>query len=558
MTHRNSLGRLGRAALALAAATGLGLALTPVGPAFAADGTTIDPNAATSLTIVRYDNSTPESSTPATGTTDDKPKDGKFLAGASYTAAPVLDGPAPDGKPLDLTKQSAWEYLTSLGQATPGNLGNAISGDSPNVTDAKTGTVTFTTLKVGAYWVTESLSPEAQAAGYSPVDPFLVTIPMTNPNDPDNWNYNPIVYPKSKSITISKGINDADDFGRGATVDWTITAPVPADRPKAALTSLSITDDFNGQVGITADSIKVFAKLKTENSPEYPLTADTNYTLAGPDIAENRWGRFTVTPTLGSEIQTGPEGTPTATALTNKSVDSIIVRVSAPVLNVTDDGALLDKTTAGVTAGPDLVHGDLYDQAKLSATWEGGFTAAPVASVVTKWGTLTVTKTRANSETAIPGAQFAIFNSATDAQNAVKAGQAGATDLSKALTFRLPGGSETTQLFTTDDNGKFTVPGLRFSDFYNNATGTSHPYYLAEVKAAPTYELNPEVKEFVIDKDNVDLQLSVTDAPSNGGFKLPLAGGPGIAALLGLGLLLMAGSYAAYRRLGASDRKRSS
>lgn len=184
--------------------------------AFAAEGATgttakmptIDTERTGSITIHKYEyNGT--GGVAGTGNADDTiPVGATALAGVEYTVWKISDltnyyeynstGDLP--KPTDFTVEkdgSSWKLKKN------GTPDGTLIGSQ--ITDA-TGVVTFGDLAVGIYYVNETKAPDKV---YSPVAAsqgagFLVSIPMTNPKNNDEWLYDVNVFPKNK--TASGGV----------------------------------------------------------------------------------------------------------------------------------------------------------------------------------------------------------------------------------------------------------------------------------------------------------------------------------------------------------------
>lgn len=185
--------------------------------AFAAEGSTttatttkstIDTTKRGSITIHKYEyNGT--GGNEGTGNADDRIPDGATaLAGVEYTVWKISDltnyyeynstGDLPKTTDFTVEKDgSSWKLKKN------GTPDGTLIGSQP--TDA-TGVVTFGDLAVGIYYVNETKAPDKV---YSPVAAsqgagFLVSIPMTNPKNNDEWLYDVNVFPKNK--TASGGV----------------------------------------------------------------------------------------------------------------------------------------------------------------------------------------------------------------------------------------------------------------------------------------------------------------------------------------------------------------
>ena len=185
--------------------------------AFAADGSTpgttpkmptIDKERTGSITIHKYEyNGTGGSE--GTGNADDTvPEGATALAGVEYTVWKISDltnyyeynstEKLPEATDFTVEKDGSSWKLKKKGTPDGTLIGSQI-------TDA-TGVVTFGRLDVGIYYVNETKAPDKV---YSPVAAsqgagFLVSIPMTNPKNHDEWLYDVNVFPKNK--TASGGV----------------------------------------------------------------------------------------------------------------------------------------------------------------------------------------------------------------------------------------------------------------------------------------------------------------------------------------------------------------
>ena len=178
------------------------------GAAAATTKSTIDTTKRGSITIHKYEyNGT--GGVAGTGNADDRiPVGATALAGVEYTVWEISDltnyyeyNSTEDlPQPTDFTVEkdgSSWKLKKK------GTFAGTLIGS--RTTDA-TGVVKFTGLTLGIYYVNETKAPDKV---YSPEAAtqdagFLVSIPMTNPKNNDEWLYDVNVFPKNK--TASGGV----------------------------------------------------------------------------------------------------------------------------------------------------------------------------------------------------------------------------------------------------------------------------------------------------------------------------------------------------------------
>ena len=83
--------------------------------------------------------------------------------------------------------------------------------------------VSYTHLDVYKRQVQETVTPQ----GFVHAAPFLVALPLTNPETRDGWLTTVHVYPKNERVGIRLGVVDEDAVALGDTVRWKATADVP-------------------------------------------------------------------------------------------------------------------------------------------------------------------------------------------------------------------------------------------------------------------------------------------------------------------------------------------
>ena len=527
MTTRTLRSRL--AAVGLAAVAGVvALAGAVVAPAEAADSSTITGTTG-SLTIHALDTNV-STADYANGlenpvfTDDYVAANAAAIPGMKYLVYRITDDTAAK-TPLNLTEEAAWsklaEYSTIADKTTIPHADDVTPG-----TGAATGTngaVKYANLPIGAYLVLEDPSSDAfDDTGRQKRDPFVVTVPTTNPTDRESWVYDVHVYPKSPVFSVTKAGTDTafKNLGAGEPFTWTITAAMPGNSTVKDgaltegqnLTKYTVTDAFNGQLVFPAD-------FPTDTDGVVTVYAGSTATTALP--AAN----YTVTSdkTTHVTVDFGP-------AITAKNADFL----TADVIRVEITAAIApDAAQAGVVDS--IADEATVDAVLLDRTGDANKTELKEsAEFETKYRQLKIQKVDQDNK-GVNGAQFAVFTSEAAAK---------ALDLTEAVSV---GGEN---VFTTetiaDVAGMIELTGLRYSTVPNTASA-EQKYYVREVKAPAGYELSPLIKELVVD-ENTSETLTFVDVVTRGGFMLPLAGGAGLAGLSAIGLLILGASAYAYRR----------
>ncbi|MBN9188081.1 MAG: SpaH/EbpB family LPXTG-anchored major pilin [Microbacterium sp.] len=470
--------RVGITAAAVAAVAVLGLAA----PASAAP--LVDPNATGSITVHKFQTPDTPTGLPNNGTqvntTGLTP-----LAGVTFQVQRVTD--------IDLSTNQGWTTASALSTAfDPANPAGSITGaghtlgaGTSQVTSAA-GTAAFTALPIGLYLVQETSYP----AGVTPSAPFLVSVPLTDPNNHDAWLYDVHVYPKNAVTTATKTVSDAAAVKLGDQVSFRITSDIPNASP---IDGFRIVD---------------------------PLDARLTYVSTAVRLAD------------GTAITLGTDYTVTHDAGTNAVTIDFTAAGRAVLAAHNTTSVVADIVTTVNTVGEISNTARVYpNQASFTITpgQPGGPTVTP--PVETHWGGITLQKVN-GSGTPLTGASFKVFTSAADA-----AAQTNPVTIAGQSTFTV-----------TAANGTLTISGLRYSDFANGATvAPGDPgylrYYLVETVAPAGYELLAQPVSFTVTAATsaVGVDLTVTNVPHNAGFELPFTGGTGPGMLYLAGVLLIVG-----------------
>ncbi|WP_425957088.1 SpaH/EbpB family LPXTG-anchored major pilin [Xylanimonas sp. McL0601] len=260
---------------------------------------------------------------------------------------------------VDLTTAAGWRAAQdlTLEQALKANLGVPVEGET-----ADGGKFTLT-LPVGLYLVRETNTP----ADVVPAVPFLVTVPMTNPDNPTQWMYDVYVYPKSADSALTKTIKD----GGAAVAGDTFTYDVMMELPEGT-TKLVLTDTLDARLNFSESSLSVIGE---------PRSADGSF---------------------DSEADTVKVNFDEATRI-------LTVEYSGDI--VTSNQSLGFRIAASVTAP-----GVISNEASYIATVPGGTVSGDSDPVETKWGRIDVLKVNEN-DMPLRGATFRIALTEQDAKN---------------------------------------------------------------------------------------------------------------------------------------------
>ena len=523
-----------RRGLGLAAAMTLaaGALIAPTGAAAPADpnGSTIDPNAATTLTVHKCEQTDTNGVTEGTGNPDTQ-VDCKPVPNVEFTIT-KLD--------VDLTTYNGWKTLADL-------KGNVLAAGDHKTTTAHTittgpdGLATFTNdqTDVGAYLVSETRTPDKVI----PAEDFVVTLPMTNPDNTTKWNYDVHVYPKNTISGVDKKVTDKPAPGSGHDITYTITTSIPkVDYPGGArIKRYEVVDQLDKR--IKKDALTPVVKIVGQN--ETPLADTTDYTLITAEGADHNW----------ATIQLTEEGRRKAAEARHNGTGETKVQVT-----------LTAKFDATVN-----LEGDLSNTAGLIPNDSPNFTwdpsnpgtkvpGIPTTPVLSKYGKVVVTKTGTDEladKTKYNGAQFQVYECTKTAGGATLRDGDPSTQAVDPLTI---GGEKT---FTTAGQGMVEINYLRANDYVDGVkkdTLTDEDHYcLVETKAPEGYTLQADPIPFRVLADNATAKaptaVTVTDVPKNAGFRLPLTGANGVIFLTVAGALLVAGgavvAYANKRRHAA-------
>ena len=528
LTTRRGLGLA--AAMTLAA----GALVAPTGAAAPADpnGSTIDPDAATTLTIHKCEQTDTNGIKEGDGN-EDPAAECKPVSGVEFTITKLS---------VDLTTSEGWETLAKL-KGDVSQTKDLKSGTVQKITTGGDGLAAFTDAQteVGAYLVSETRTPDKVI----PAEDFVVTLPMTNPQDTTAWNYNVHVYPKNTISGVDKQVTDKPAPGSGHDITYTITTSIPkVDYPGGArIKRYEVVDQLDKR--IKKDALTPIVKIVGQNG--MTLANTTDYTLITADGADHNW----------ATIQLTEEGRRKASEARYNGNGETKIQVTL---------------TATFDANVDL-EGDLSNTAGLIPNDSPNFTwdpnrpgtkvpGIPTTPALSKYGKVVITKTGTDDladKTTYNGAQFQVYECTKTASGATLRDADPSTSTVDPLTI---GGQKT---FTTSGQGVVEINYLRANDYVNGVaksqdqlTAEDH-YCLVETKAPEGYSLQADPIPFRVMAEKATAKaataVTVTDVPKNAGFRLPLTGANGVIFLTVAGALLVIGgavsAYANKRRHAA-------
>lgn len=476
---------------------------------------------------------------------------------------------------VDLTTNKGWEAAKALYErkVNVADLEKGVQiGDAKfTFTEKKSGTTDASgeakiQAKVGLYLVVENLSASKDIKGggktYTPaqitgINPFLVTLPMTNPDSRDSWMYDVHVYPKNQAAEMTKAVidgNQGKENQDGYKIGQNITYRLES--------TINVVDS-NQDGKVDGD--------------------DLGYYLVKDQLSEHVKYVSSKLSIIGSDNKTVELLTPQDYAFTNSNnlLSFSITKDGLNKLAKAAGGKLQTEIVTAVTTMP--ITGQVKNKAsfypnnypwtnsgktppKPGETPPSGETPPPDVpsnEVVSKYGDVVIKKINADKQP-LAGAEFAVFRATKESD------AAGYTcknvDFSKAPVAKTAAAS--------DAGGLTIVRGLQLSNWRNDSSAKSgaitderqfYSYCLVETKSPDGYQLLAEPIEFNLLKEGAVMDLSsseeakmtdevkkngraleVVNQPDNLKNKLPLTGGEGIALVSVLGILLVGGGAGYY------------
>lgn len=478
--------------------------------------------------------------------------------GTGNAVAPAPGAPLP-GVEFTVQKVQA-DLTTETGFAEASKLTPDTAVADPNsaaqvITTGPDGDAALTGLPLGVYLVTEK-EPAAGAVGEKvliPAKPFLVFLPMTNPENRTEWNYDVHVYPKNTNVTIKKKVEDAGKHS-GDKLKWTLDATVPAPLAEFVEAPPEGEGAPEGEAPAPTTQRQVKPLTKYEIVDQLPTNrvdvadADVNVTLPQGMVKGTDY-----------QVTFGPGADADHTELKVTFLAPGLKKL-AEEYGKYDNPTIVRLTIDGLIK-PTLLTGDgitINKEATVTANNSDGPAAVALSNTVeTRHRPVVISKQDEATKAGLAGAEFDLYV-CTDANT-----------LGKKVT--LNNGATPNGALVTGADGKLTLDALHVTDLVNNnAVTTPKNYCLVETKAPEGYELLTKPVMFELPSATAGtpaggategeategeptegessgtpatpfvLELTVANIKSTSP-NLPLTGGPGIIALVLAGLALIGG-----------------
>lgn len=190
------------------------------------------------------------------------------VSGIDFTIQPITD--------VDLTTNDGWQKLaaTKVTDYYAGGSREKTLGAARTATTDANGDATFSDIPLGAYLVTEVAS-SAGRRNLTVAAPFVVTVPMTNPDNRSEWMYTVEVQAKDQELSVTKAA-DRTCVELGDTVTFGISATLPAPDRNGAINRIEIADPLAPELSYVDDSSTVVINDTTLKTEDYTISVDGN------------------------------------------------------------------------------------------------------------------------------------------------------------------------------------------------------------------------------------------------------------------------------------------
>lgn len=459
---------------------------------------------------------------------------GKEIKGVKFDVYQIGE-PMTENAPTVVPGGDGWSYSYSVVDsknvltATDGEVTYQYSlGANQNSDSTQTneyGIVQLEALDRGYYLVVENLgesNPEINngndweaIAITTPAKPFVVAVPMTNPNDEESWITDVHVYPKNQTSDVIKepstpSVNVGEDFS------WTIAVELPADIEDYQ--KFVVTDQLDEALTYTSGSVKVYQAEK----------------------ADGKWVKVADDSTLDTDYYT-------VTDPTSENENTLTVKLNTDGFSAVKgwEGLIIEFSTTvnGNLAGKEV--NIVKNKATVEFTnKEGQDSKKDSDESEVNVGDIIIEKVDKDGEE-LRGATFQIARTEEEAK---KGEFIKITEADEKITgFVYPGdtGYENANdwIVTTGEDGIAKFEGLKTHTTNSSGESTYFSYWLVETKAPDEYNLVGEPIEVSFEdseKENDKFTYHVTKEVVNSkGFTLPNTGSLGMILLTVSGIILI-------------------
>ena len=501
-------------------------------PAVAADNDSIVPDASRQATLDIHKMSGTESTTRADGTAltpEEAAKYGKPMGGVVFDVYKVsgIDVSTNEGLKVaeKIHKRKVTAADVAAGKITVDGQDYVLVKEAQSVTTGGDGSGQGT-YGLGVYVVAENLAnstPTIDGAAVgkdkvTPSAPFLVSLPMTNPNGRSEWMYDVNVYPKNQVDEIAKsvidgkvGTQDQDGYRVGEKITYSLNSTV-------------LVGDKNGDGTVDgADFGGVY---------QITDTLDANLSFESETVTLTSAAGSSEVLSKGADYTVASAGNQVTVSMTEQGLGKL-AKVSG--------GSVTTDLVTRVATMP--ANGIVENQAAFvpNNTWKTSHPEPGIFSnkVVSKYGDIVIHKTNKSGDN-LSGAVFKVFRATN-----------GTTCDVEALK-----GEPVATSAPTDAAGLTKLAGLQLSNFYDGAEQTNlHSYCLVESTAPDGYTLLAKPVKFdltaagsVTDlsaalgdgvdanaEDLVGRNVHITNVKKG---ELPLTGAQGVALLATISIIL--------------------
>ncbi|WP_257181628.1 SpaH/EbpB family LPXTG-anchored major pilin [Corynebacterium cystitidis] len=448
---------------------------------------------------------------------------------------------------IDLQTNAGWREAAGLTVETAKGRLDA-STKKVVTTEGDHGSVTLDNLPVGLYLVEEIEAP----FNYNvTVEPFLVTLPLTNPENRGEWLYDVHVYPKNEKVdqdlprktvkdanmNASKGADDKnideDNFSVGDRITYSITAPIAA---YDKVTAVHVRDVYTSGRLESAEVANVALNGAALDEADYAFNGAVDGVA---DLALTASGLKKVNDLPVEDRKLTYDLSFAVKAVEGGALSSIDNALELRQSNQTDKAPDPSNPTEPPTDTPPVTPPGTPPGTPPLTPGNPG----PDPLTRSYFGNVTLKKLNVKDDKPVPGATFEIYrcNNAAELKDAIKDSTA----------------PDPIRRQTTDSNGVINFLGLHANDFEDNEAKESNPtgYCLVEDQAADSFELLAEPVFFQVKADTVNhkvdlVEIATDEVKNTPTFGLPHTGGAGVWMILGAGLLLLitASGYFVFRQ----------